>query len=74
MALCETWNNGSFQGTLKDLHVNICKIIKSKQHPQYNEYGPVASGFKNQRAFAVHSRPFFRCVLDIYGKNEKHAK
>ena len=64
MALCEAWNNGAFQGTFKDLHSKICESIRTRQKPQYNEYGPVSDAFRNQRAFTVPSIP------DIDGPTE----
>ncbi|MGA1871674.1 MAG: caspase family protein [bacterium] len=53
MALCEAWQNGAFDGSLKDLHAKICELIRSDQRPQYGEYGPVTDAFRNGRAFAV---------------------
>jgi hypothetical protein len=57
MALCDAWNNGAFQGTLKDMHSTICELIRSRQKPQYNEYGPISDVFRNQRAFIVPTIP-----------------
>jgi len=53
MTLCEVWDNGSFEGSFKELHAGICDSINAAQRPQYNEYGPVGENFRNQQAFAV---------------------
>ncbi|MEA1905675.1 MAG: caspase family protein, partial [Euryarchaeota archaeon] len=57
MALCDTWSDGAFQGTLDDLHSTICELIESDQKPQYNEYGPVSDDFRDRRAFAIPTIP-----------------
>ena len=73
MALCEAWNNGIFQGTLKDLHNEICRSIRSDQKPQYSEYGPVSDAFRNQRAFdipgQIYTAKTISASVGIRGKN-----
>jgi hypothetical protein len=56
MALCEIWGNGTFNGTLKELHAQICEVINSSQRPQYSEFN-VSDDFQNQPAFAIASVP-----------------
>ncbi len=53
MALCQAWGNGDFNGSLKDLHENICQQVTGGQQPQYGEYGQVNDYFRDQGAFAV---------------------
>jgi hypothetical protein len=55
IALCNAWQGGSFQGNYPRLHQQICDLITSDQRPQYNKYGPVSSGFENQRPFTVRN-------------------
>jgi len=52
IALCDSWNNGAFNGTFKDLHNKICEVISSTQRPQYSEC-KVSDEFRNQQAFAI---------------------
>ena len=54
-ALCDAWQNGAFNGSLKELHAKICEIITSNQKPQYTEYGPVSDEFSSQKAFVLSS-------------------
>jgi hypothetical protein len=46
IALCEAWQNGTFDGIFKELHTKICSLITSDQQPQYNEYGAMTENFK----------------------------
>lgn len=80
-ALCTVWNNGAFQGTLKDLHSKIYDLLKAGQKPQYNEYGPVSDAFRNQRAFTLTPKDDYieltvvdtaATVAEISQPGEKH--
>lgn len=53
IALDNAWDQGRFQGDYPGFHSQICNRIATKQKPQYNEYGAVASQFKSQRPFAI---------------------
>ena len=53
IALGNAWDQGRFQGDYPKLHSEICRRITSRQKPQYNEYGAVASQFINQRPFTI---------------------
>ena len=54
MALCGVWDGGNFQGNYLEFHNHIRSQV-SGQEVQYNEYGPVADPFRNQRPFASSS-------------------
>ena len=53
IAFDNAWDKGRFQGDYPKLHSEVCKRITSRQKPQYNEYGNVASQFTSQRPFAI---------------------
>lgn len=54
VALCEIWKGGDFRGTYPEFHDQIRRRIRG-QDVQYNEYGPVGDGFRNQRPFSPAS-------------------
>ncbi|MBX7166076.1 MAG: caspase family protein [Pirellulales bacterium] len=56
VATCEVWKNGAFQGSYRP----FLEAIRAKlggQDAQYNEYGPVTDGFRNQRPFCTDAPP-----------------
>lgn len=53
IALCESWDNGSFQGSYPDFHQAICAKISTSQQPQYSQYGSSLESFRNQRPFTI---------------------
>ena len=58
IALCDAWVNGQFEGSYRDLHDRILELIRREpQKPQYNEYGPVADSFRDERPFTIASAP-----------------
>lgn len=74
-ALCQTWNNGQFNGDYPAFYQAIKSRVSSGQIVQYSKYGPVEGAFTNSRPFgatrdAVASQgtgmiKSVRCVLDI---------
>jgi len=67
MALCTAWDNGAFRGSYEDFHRAILGGMDAYQQPQYNEYGPVTSAFRNQKPFttAATRKSGIHCILDI---------
>ncbi len=66
-ALCDVWDEGNFRGNYRDFHKKICPRITSGQNPQYNEYGPVADVFREQKPFTttVAQQPGASYTLEI---------
>jgi metacaspase-1 len=53
-ALCNAWQEGAFQGSYQDFYRRIRDLMKGEsQQVQYNEYGPVTAGFRQQRPFTL---------------------
>lgn len=50
-ALATVWNGGAFAGNYKAFYEAIVAAVTSGQIPQYNEYGPVADSFRNEKPF-----------------------
>lgn len=50
-ALATTWKDGAFVGNYKTFYEAIVAAVTSGQIPQYNEYGPVTDGFRNEKPF-----------------------
>ena len=56
LALCDTWQSGTFKGDYTTLYSTICKVVGCEQpgqQPVYNEYGPVTAQFRQQNPFQV---------------------
>lgn len=54
-ALATVWNGGAFAGNYKAFYEAIVAAVTSGQTPQYNEYGPVADSFRNEKPFGTPS-------------------
>lgn len=55
IALCKSWQNGTFKGNYREFYQKILGFIKTDQNPVYNEYGPVSQEFRNQLPFTMEN-------------------
>jgi hypothetical protein len=76
IAVCECWQNGSFQGNYNDFYSKVFKKLEqdsnTPQQPQYNEYGPISTDFKDQTPFTI-GNPQLNLAqsVGIHGNNIK---
>jgi hypothetical protein len=74
-ALCQTWNEGQFNGDYTSFYQTIKSRVTSGQVVQFSKYGPVEDAFVNSRPFGATrdtttgpssgNIKSVRCVLDI---------
>jgi hypothetical protein len=59
IALCDTWNDGAFQGGYRELHRRVAELVSQQesQQVQYNEYGPVTAAYRQQKPFTLATSP-----------------